>query len=56
MAFFMGNADIAAMDAGTMDPSGRGLTNAGRICGLIGGILSLIGILIQFASFANQGH
>jgi hypothetical protein len=42
------------MDAGTMDPSGRGLTNAGRICGLIGGILSVLFLLLRIVAAANN--
>jgi hypothetical protein len=35
-AFFMGRNDLAAIDSGQMDPSGRGTTNIGRIIGLVG--------------------
>ena len=45
-AWIMANADLKEMDAGTMDPSGRGSTNAGRICGIIGTILTIIGVVI----------
>lgn len=44
-AWIMGNADIKEMDAGTMDPSGRSTTNAGRICGMIGTILLALGVV-----------
>ncbi len=44
IAWVMGNGDLRKMDAGQMDPSGRGLTNAGRICGMISVILALVGI------------
>jgi hypothetical protein len=37
----MGNTDLAKMDAGRMDPAGRSLTSAGRICGIIGVFLCL---------------
>lgn len=40
MAWVMGNGDLREMDAGRMDPSGRGLTEAGRILGMINVILS----------------
>ncbi|MCU0283296.1 MAG: hypothetical protein MUD13_05255 [Candidatus Nanopelagicales bacterium] len=36
VAFFLGRADLAEMDAGRMDPSGRSTTNAGRIVGIVG--------------------
>lgn len=40
-AWSMGNNDLKEMDAGVMDPSGRSLTQAGRIVGMISVILSL---------------
>jgi hypothetical protein len=39
------------MDAGTMDPAGRGNTQAGRICGIIGTILLIIGLLVGVLFF-----
>lgn len=42
VAWVMGNNDLRAMDAGTMDPEGRGLTQAGRIIGMIATILALV--------------
>jgi hypothetical protein len=36
IAWTMGNNDLAAMRSGRMDPSGEGITQAGRICGIIG--------------------
>lgn len=36
IAWVMGNNDLREIDAGRMDPAGRGLTQAGRICGIIG--------------------
>jgi len=35
VAWVMGNNDLRDMDAGIMDPSGRGLTQAGKICGIV---------------------
>jgi hypothetical protein len=46
-AWIMGNTDLKQMDAGTMDPSGRSITNAGKICGLIATILFVIGLLVM---------
>jgi hypothetical protein len=37
-AWIMGHRDLKKMSAGAMDPEGRGLTLAGKICGLIGTI------------------
>ena len=42
----MGNTDLKEMAAGTMDPSGQGTTNAGKICGIIGTVLTVIGVLV----------
>ena len=36
IAWVMGKNDLAEMDAGYMDPSGRGITQAGKICGIVG--------------------
>jgi hypothetical protein len=50
-AWIMGNGDLKEMDAGLMDPSGRGLTTGGRICGIIATILMILGVLIMIAIF-----
>lgn len=42
IAFFMGSSDLKAMDAGQMDPSGRSMTNVGRILGIVGAVLSIL--------------
>lgn len=47
----MGNKDLAEMRAGLMDPTGEGMTQAGRICGMISviiGILGACGVLLWF--------
>jgi hypothetical protein len=51
-AWVMGTGDLKAMDAGTMDPSGRSLTNAGRICGIIATALTAIGVVIAIVVVA----
>ena len=51
VAWIMGNGDLKEIDAGAMDSSGRGLTNAGRICGMIATILMILGVLIAIAVF-----
>jgi len=45
-AWIMGKGDLQRMDAGEMDSDGRGLTQAGMICGIVGVALLAIGILI----------
>ena len=45
VAWVMGNNDLAEMDAGIMDPEGRGFTQAGKICGIISVVIQVIGII-----------
>ncbi len=44
-AWIMGGDDLKQMDAGAMDPNGRPLTSAGRICGIIGTALLALVVL-----------
>ena len=44
-AWVMGNTDLNEINAGYMDPSGRDLTNAGRICGMIATALLIIPVM-----------
>ena len=51
MAWIMGTADLREMRAGRMDPSGEGMTQAGRIMGIISVcilILSLLAVCLFF--------
>jgi len=54
-SWVMGNKDLAEMDAGRMDPEGRGITQGGKICGIVSIALNVIGILvgIVFVVFAG---
>ncbi len=45
-AWVMGSNDLKEIDAGTMDPAGRGTTQAGKICGMIATILLIVGVVI----------
>jgi len=45
-AWVMGSGDLKEIDAGKMDPAGRGTTEAGKICGMIGTILMILSIII----------
>jgi hypothetical protein len=45
-AWIMGSGDLKQIDGGQMDPSGRGLTNAGRICGIIATILLILSVIV----------
>jgi predicted Zn finger-like uncharacterized protein len=51
-AWIMGARDIKKMDRGDMDPSGRGTTQAGYICGIIGTLLGALTVLGCVAYFA----
>lgn len=57
-AWVMANNDTRAMREGRMDPSGRGLCDAGRICAIISVVLnglSLLGCLGSAAFFGLGG-
>lgn len=46
-AWAMGSGDLRQMQAGQMDPSGQGLTQAGMILGIIQTILMLVGVFFM---------
>jgi hypothetical protein len=46
IAWVMGNSDLREMDAGRMDPSGRGIAQAGKVCGMVSVIMALVGVAI----------
>ena len=50
-AWIMGKNDLEQMNAGGMDPAGRGLTQAGMYLGLAGTILIGIGLLLVVGLF-----
>ncbi|NIM04438.1 MAG: hypothetical protein GTO55_00915 [Armatimonadetes bacterium] len=60
IAWVMGNNDLREMDQGLMDPSGRGMTSAGRICGIIaiplGIVMTIVSIIVggMWLSIFNQ--
>ena len=45
VSWILGHQDLKDMDAGTMDPSGRGMTQAGKILGIIAVALFALGML-----------
>jgi len=55
IAWVMGNSDLREMAAGRMDRSGEGLTQAGKICGMISVILWIIALVIQILVIALGG-
>jgi hypothetical protein len=44
-AWTLGDLDLRAMDQGRMDPAGRDLTQAGRICGIVGTVLFALALV-----------
>lgn len=49
VAWVLANKDLAEMDAGRMDPSGRDLTRVGKILGMIAVglmLLAIVGFLV----------
>ncbi len=61
IAWVMGNTDMQKIEAGSMDPSGRGITQAGRVCGIIGTFLMVLYLLWMcvwfglFGAMASRG-
>lgn len=49
LAWIWAADDLRKMDEGRMDPSGQGLTKAGKVMGIITVILHVVGILIPIA-------
>lgn len=54
-AWKMGQGDLAKIDAGTMDPEGRQLTNAGKICGIVGSIFLVLQVIYIIVMVAVVG-
>jgi predicted RNA-binding Zn-ribbon protein involved in translation (DUF1610 family) len=44
-AWVMGRRDLARMDKGTLDPQGKGITQAGFVCGIIATVLQALLLL-----------
>jgi hypothetical protein len=51
IAWYLGNTDLAEIRAGRMDPEGEGMTQAGRIIGMITTILGIVGLLVACLVF-----
>jgi hypothetical protein len=48
-AWVMGNNELRAIDEGRRPPENRGTANAGRICGIIGLGLTVLGLVLFFS-------
>jgi hypothetical protein len=46
VAWIMGNNDLAQMRAGQMDREGEGMTQAGRVCGMIATIIVIVVVVL----------
>ncbi|MDX2148672.1 MAG: hypothetical protein SFZ23_14255 [Planctomycetota bacterium] len=46
VSWVLGNNDLKSMAEGRMDPSGRGLTQAGKILGIVSVVLFSLGFLV----------
>lgn len=46
LAWIMGKGDLAKIDAGLMDPMGRGTTQAGMVLGIIGTVLFILSLVL----------
>ncbi len=52
-AYFMAKSDLAEMDAGRMDPSGRGTVQAAKIVSLIHIIVAGVSIVLSILFFVG---
>jgi len=46
IAWIMGNNDLKEIHAGRMDPEGEGMTNIGRILGMVATILGIVALVV----------
>jgi hypothetical protein len=49
VAWVLGHQDLKEMAAGTMDPTGIGMTKAGKILGIISVVLVIVSLVIWLA-------
>ncbi len=55
VAWVMANNDLREMNQGRMDPSGRDMTNAGRICGMISAVLLAFRVIVGLLALSIAG-
>jgi hypothetical protein len=51
VAWVMGASDLKAIHAGTMDPAGQSMTQAGMVIGIISVVLGALGIVANVLLF-----
>ena len=54
IAWYMGNEEVRAIDAGRRDPTNRRTANAGRILGIVGTVLMGLGIILLFFLLGSE--
>ncbi len=52
IAWYMGHGELARINAGLVSRADHGMVNAGYICGIIGSLLMLVGIVFFIAVMA----
>ncbi len=52
VAWIMGNNGLALINSGQGDEAQRGNTNVGRICGIVGTVFLVLGIIGTIVNFA----
>ena len=55
VAWVLANSDLRAMEEGRMDPTGEGMTKAGKIVAMISVIVSIIGIIVGIVVVVSMG-
>lgn len=53
IAWYLGNEEVRAIDAGRRDPTNRGTANVGRILGIIGTALMAFGLILLLVFVAG---
>ncbi len=54
-SWVMANSDLRSMEAGVMDPTGEGMTKAGKICGIIGVAMAVLFACMSIFWFVLAG-
>ncbi len=55
VAWVLANSDLRAMEEGRMDPTGEGMTRAGKIVAMISIIVSIVGCVIAIIVILGMG-
>ena len=55
VAWVLANSDLRAMEEGRMDPTGEGLTKAGKIVSMISVIVTIIGLVVGVIVLIGMG-